>query len=233
MSANNQSQPLAMRDDGHADAQAMRVSACMDGQRDVSDVQLLLDAMGSPGDQTHLTWASYHIIGEVLRGQADVPGGTAPAAFLSEFRERMTKESGQTPSQPVLDTGSAAMVVHTHRLPAANDAVFRWKLVAGLASVAAVMAVAWGVLGASSPVGVEAGIQLADGAPSQAERVVDQRTADQASASTVVVQTPQGALIRDARLQQLLAEHRQNGLSALQMPAGFLRNATHDGGRSR
>lgn len=233
MSANNQSQPLVMRDDGDADVHAIRVSACMDGQRDGSEVQLLLDAMDSPGDQTLLTWTSYHIIGEVLRGQADVPGGTAPAAFLSEFRERMTKECGQTPSQPVLDTGSAAMVAHTHRVPAANDAVFRWKLVAGLASVAAVMAVAWGVLGVSAPVGSETGVQLADGAPTQGIPLVAQRSSEQPSTSTVVVQTPQGALIRDARLQQLLAEHRQNGLSALQMPAGFLRNATHDGGRSR
>ena len=35
-------------------------------------------------------------------------------------------------------------------------------------------------------------------------------------------------VLRDARLEQLLAEHRQyGGMSALQMPAGFLRDATH------
>jgi sigma-E factor negative regulatory protein RseA len=45
----------------------------------------------------------------------------------------------------------------------------------------------------------------------------------------VAVSTGQGILIRDARLEQMLAEHRQyGGMSALQMPAGFLRNATYD-----
>jgi sigma-E factor negative regulatory protein RseA len=43
----------------------------------------------------------------------------------------------------------------------------------------------------------------------------------------VVVQTPHGPVLRDPRLEQLLAQHRQyGGMSALQMPAGFLRDAT-------
>jgi sigma-E factor negative regulatory protein RseA len=53
--------------------------------------------------------------------------------------------------------------------------------------------------------------------------------AGDSSPSTVLVNTDRGTLIRDARLEQLLAEHRQfGGMSALQMPAGFLRDATHD-----
>ena len=37
-------------------------------------------------------------------------------------------------------------------------------------------------------------------------------------------------MLRDARLDELLAAHKQfGGTSALQMPAGFLRNATFDG----
>jgi sigma-E factor negative regulatory protein RseA len=40
-------------------------------------------------------------------------------------------------------------------------------------------------------------------------------------------------MIRDPRLDALLAAHRQfGGASALQMPSGFMRNATfEDGGR--
>jgi sigma-E factor negative regulatory protein RseA len=57
------------------------------------------------------------------------------------------------------------------------------------------------------------------------------------SASTiqpVVVQTAQGQVLRDARLEQLLSEHRQfGGMSALQAPAGFLRNATYDAAPQR
>ena len=38
-------------------------------------------------------------------------------------------------------------------------------------------------------------------------------------------------MIRDPRLDELLAAHKQfGGTSALQMPAGFLRNATFEGG---
>ena len=36
-------------------------------------------------------------------------------------------------------------------------------------------------------------------------------------------------MLRDARLDELLAAHKQfGGISALQMPAGFLRNATFE-----
>jgi sigma-E factor negative regulatory protein RseA len=50
----------------------------------------------------------------------------------------------------------------------------------------------------------------------------------------VVVQTTQGQVLRDPRLEQLLAEHRQfGGMSALQAPAGFLRNATYDSSPQR
>ncbi|MDV7394670.1 hypothetical protein RZS08_25020, partial [Arthrospira platensis SPKY1] len=45
-----------------------------------------------------------------------------------------------------------------------------------------------------------------------------------------LVVTPSGAvMLRDAELDQFMAAHRQwGGMSALQMPAGFLRNATYE-----
>ena len=107
---------------------------------------------------------------------------------------------------------------------AANDAVFRWKLVAGLASLAAVVAVTW-TIGTGGQDGQLAGPQMASATPMSE------------SASTiqpVVVQTAQGQVLRDARLEQLLSEHRQfGGMSALQAPAGFLRNATYDAAPQR
>jgi sigma-E factor negative regulatory protein RseA len=107
---------------------------------------------------------------------------------------------------------------------AANDTVFRWKMVAGLASLAAVAAVGWSMVG---PGGVQgpAGPQMAMLPPSP---VVAETT------QPVTVETPQGPMVRDARLEELLAEHRQfGGMSALQMPAGFLRNATYDAAPQR
>ena len=39
-----------------------------------------------------------------------------------------------------------------------------------------------------------------------------------------------GVMLRDPRLDELMAAHKQfGGTSALQMPSGFLRNATFDG----
>jgi sigma-E factor negative regulatory protein RseA len=114
------------------------------------------------------------------------------------------------------------------RAPAANDSLFRWKLVAGFASLAAVMAVSWSVLsGAPSGAG-GASPQLA-AAPATAPIPASTVETVAAPSTAVVVHTGQGPLIRDARLEELLAEHRQNaGMSALQMPTGFIRNATYD-----
>jgi sigma-E factor negative regulatory protein RseA len=52
----------------------------------------------------------------------------------------------------------------------------------------------------------------------------------QPEAGEVLARGQSGLMIRDARLDELLAAHRQlGGASALQMPAGFVRNATFDG----
>ena len=115
------------------------------------------------------------------------------------------------------------------RAEAANDAVFRWKLVAGFASLAAVMAVSWSVVSGSGS-NAAVGAQLASRAPdvSAPAAVVATVVAPSANAS-VAVNTGQGVLIRDAQLEALLAEHRQHGgMSALQTPSGFIRNATYD-----
>ena len=51
----------------------------------------------------------------------------------------------------------------------------------------------------------------------------------QATAPQVIVASPQGPMLRDPRLEELLAAHQQlGGTSALQEPSGFLRNAIFD-----
>ena len=42
---------------------------------------------------------------------------------------------------------------------------------------------------------------------------------------TIVSVSPQGPMIRDARLEELLAAHKQMGATTLQVPPGFVRNA--------
>ena len=112
----------------------------------------------------------------------------------------------------------------THRVwqqhESANDPVFRWKLLAGVASFAAVAAVLWQVVAPA----VEPAAQWVQLTPPQQVQLAGAAvTAEQA------VLTPQGVLVRDPQLQALLEAHRQfGGQSALQMPAGFLRNATYE-----
>jgi len=113
---------------------------------------------------------------------------------------------------------------------AANDAVFRWKLAAGFASLAAVAVVVWSIVGgAGGP--LQQGAVLAS-APAQPDLVRSNQSATTvvtASSETVWVATPQGVVMRDPRLEELMRTHRQTGGgAAFQVPAGFLRAATHD-----
>lgn len=206
------------------------LSALVDGELDQAQ---LADLLAAESDREALlgSWHAYQVIGDVLRGHGAMTSSRSPGDFVAGVRERL--DAGIVPVEQLLprDRRPVAPVppVLVVRGAAANESVFRWKLVAGVASLAAVMAVSWTVLsGAPSAVGGPSGPQLAAvPAPPEAAAPVVANAADPSSA--LVVNTGQGPLIRDARLEELLAEHRQNGsMSALQMPTGFIRNATYD-----
>jgi sigma-E factor negative regulatory protein RseA len=149
-------------------------------------------------------WQTYHLIGDVMRS-GELAAGTAPTAFLARFQLRLQQE------QRLAVVGHKAPVVEAAVRPAANDGSFQWKLVAGFASLAAVAAIGWTVVGGLG--GKPDGGQVAA-----------------VPAGTVIAGSERGAMIRDPRLDELLAAHRQlGGATALQTPAGFLRNATFDG----
>lgn len=169
----------------------------------------------------------YQLIGESLRGQVPVVSDTS-SAFLLGIQVRLGSEPSVRPTPTAALQSASTTEVTQVRAPAANDAVFRWKLVAGLASLAAVMAVSWTVLG-SAPAGSGVGAGAPQLALSQPAQTIPSPAGTEAAATPLVVNTRQGVLIRDAGLEALMAEHRQHGgVSALQMPAGFLRNATYD-----
>lgn len=204
------------------------LSALVDGEVDGALLDGLL-ASDEEGAEVLSSWHTYQVIGDVLRGSRVVAPAQAPGDFLAGVRERLRSEAAPVVNDrgTLVQTPPASLV----RVPAANDAVFRWKLVAGAASLAAVMAVSWTVLsGAPSGAGGATGPQLAS-APVATEAAVPVAVSAAVvpPSNAVVVNTGQGPLIRDARLEELLAEHRQNGgMSALQMPTGFIRNATYD-----
>ncbi len=153
-------------------------------------------------------WHTYHLIGDVLRS-GEFRAGMLPIEFLGEVRSRLQQE--QRVRAPAAAHEEPAVVPRSPLRAAENDATFRWKLVAGAASLTAMAAIAWNVAGAFP------------GKAPEARLAAGQR-------GTVLAGQQGGVMIRDPRLDEFLAAHRQlGGASALQMPAGFLRNATFEG----
>ena len=200
------------------DARRLSVSALVDGELSPAELDALLrDGADSAGWDAD--WKTFHLIGDVLRGSEPVVPSRLPSDFAARVTQSLQGELIVRPAAP-------ESVAHLRAAPA-NDAVFRWKFVAGLASLAAVAAVGWALVGTVTP-SSSSGPQLALTSPPTVQGM------PQEPSQAVVVQTPQGQVLRDARLEQLLAEHRQyGGMSALEMPTGFLRNATYDAAPQR
>ncbi|PUA99468.1 MULTISPECIES: sigma-E factor negative regulatory protein [unclassified Acidovorax] len=189
-----------------------QLSALADGQLQGDEFAAAL--AWAAEDEGRDTWEVYHLVGDVLRS-SELARPVSPA-FLSRLREELAKEA--PPQRPQVPAQLDNVAVH---LPvAANASVFRWKMVAGFASLAAVAAIGWTSFSQLQGAG-GAGSQLAaapEGARAQGAPVVAVADAD-----------GQQVMIRDPRLDELLAAHKQFGsTSALQMPAGFLRNATFE-----
>ncbi|WP_236598224.1 sigma-E factor negative regulatory protein [Alicycliphilus denitrificans] len=168
-------------------------------------------------------WRIYHLIGDTLRSSEVTH--VADPAFLGRLREQLALEprhGAVAMAQPLVQVAPAPHETAPHAPDAAaNVSVFRWKLAAGFASLAAVAALGW-----------NAYLGLGGTAPQGAQLAAAQPPAEAAAPAFVATAGgPQGQqiMIRDPRLDELLAAHKQFGsTSALQMPAGFLRNATFE-----
>ena len=166
-------------------------------------------------------WNAYHIVGEVLRSSAlGAPPG-ADMTFVSRVQHCIASEVAPAEkalhlrAAPVLQPLRPGIVAPQPENTgpgryAANDGSYRWKIVAGFASLAAVCVIAWGASGLISR----------NEAPKLA--------LDQGSAQ-LVVSSPMGLMVRDIRLEEQLADHRQlGGAAALRMPSGFFRNTAFE-----
>lgn len=215
----------AVRSDGWADSAAVnemgkreQLSALADGQLHGDELaQALAYAEQSDGQAT---WQLYHLVGDVLRS-SDLAKPARPD-FMVRLRDELAKERAVvTPASP-----AQVAVVAPAMENAANAAVFRWKMVAGFASLAAVAAIGWTSLASLQ----SGGTPGASGA--QLVLAPEQASSPAGGAPAVAVADAEGGsqvMIRDPRLDELLAAHKQFGsTSALQMPAGFLRNATFE-----
>ena len=187
------------------------ISALADGHLHGEVLEEALDLF-TADDLAMASWADCHLIGDVLRAPAvaagRLPFHDAGTLFLGRFNQALTASS--PPATDAL-VGLLPTVMNTGLVkPAANDSWFRWKLAAGFATLAAVSVTVWTL--SATPRDVASG-----------------QLAQQSAPARVLVVSPQGVVVRDARLNELLASHKQLGYgSALQAPSGFLQSAAFE-----
>ncbi|MGN1056365.1 MAG: sigma-E factor negative regulatory protein [Comamonas sp.] len=186
------------------------LSALVDGELHGDELEQALACAESA--QGCASWELYHLVGDVLR---------SPDLAHHSQHDLLTGLRAQLAQEPSLSLASAPLeqvaaplesshsAVVALRDPAANASVFRWKVAASFASVAAVAAIGWNLMGV----------------PAQDGALLASQTAP--AAETVVVTENGESVLRDPRLDALMASHQQYASrAALQAPAEFLRNAS-------
>jgi sigma-E factor negative regulatory protein RseA len=200
------------------------ISALADGQLRGEEFARAVES-ATEDAQALATWHAYHVVGDVLRC-GELAAYHHDVDFMARLKTRLRQEQIQVRAEETI--GFVAKNAYPERGSgqnsaenrAANESIFRWKLVAGFASLAAVVSIGWNGFTAVNP---------AISQPQLAQAVMPVQP--QAAPSAVAVADGGSAvLIRDPRLDAFLAAHEQfGGTSALQMPAGFFRNATFEG----
>lgn len=179
-----------------------RLSALADGELGAEGLPSAIDDV-IDDESARQAWWTYHLIGDVLREGAGAPV-LSTQQMAADVRRRIALEGM---------TVAAANPAQVRPAPreAANDGVFRWRLVAGVCALAAALSLTWSLSGRG---GNESAV-LADG-----------------RASMAAPEGP-GSMIRDAQLDDLIAAHRRaGGMTGFGASSGFVRNATFEvGGR--
>lgn len=185
------------------------ISALADGCLSAAESAKVIDGLLAD-DEALRSWHAYHVTGDVLR-TADLAPATDDFAFLARLEQRLKLESGP-------DVVTLAEPQRILPDESANAAVFKWKLLAGVAC-----------LGLAGVIGLNLGMPLSKTGGEQMA-VLPSATS---SAPVITVADGAGAgMVRDPQLDALMAAHQQlGGHSALQAPAGFLRHAAYEGSR--
>lgn len=195
------------------------LSALADGQLQGENFARAMAALAA-SDAARLHWHAYHVAGDILRC-SDLADCRGDRSFVMRLRTRLALS--EEPERLDVAVSAVGMAAPSSNAPtlvpvlaSANDADMRWKWLAAAASVVAVATMGWHL----SQVGAGTSAQLALTAAGNG--VVATNVAQPS-----IEEPPR--MLRDPRLDELLAAHRQlGGTSALQMPAGFLRNATFE-----
>ena len=211
----------------HIETPQDALSALADGQLRGEAFAVAVERVAQQ-PEAQATWHAYHVVGDVLRS-SDLAFCADDQGFLARFQSRLALEPVLVPPVNAINLvainayeSSAKTLFDTQDASddeAANAPNYRWKLVASVASFLAVVVVGWNVAGGSGTSRTDQ--QLAQTTPTVP---VLQVVAQDDTAGTA----PQ-VMLRDARLDALMAAHKQfGGTSALQMPAGFISNATYE-----
>ena len=218
-------------------AMAQALSAWMDGETlpgGVDETQLL-DWMGID-ESARMVWQDWHLAGDLLRqSHADELVQTAlpveSAAWMAGLQQALSRTRVASSDEDVLAEmhGTQEVAVpepvqlpavrqapashhvdhfETRREPA-NDGVWRWKLAAGFASVAAVALLGWNVLALQPQVNSLA--LLAQPSPLAGQQ---QTPAEPPTEPTPPAMADAGSL-PDHQLQDMLAAHAQIGGQSL------------------
>ena len=200
-----------MKSNGLVDVE--RVSALADGALSSEQFTVAMESLLSD-PQAIQSWHTYHLVGDVLRSDAGSMSTDGGMGFWLRLESRLETETVRSGDSDELGESVHALV-GGGQLSSANEDVFRWKLLAGVACFGFAGVLGWGAWSQTA-----------------------QPQGDQFSA--VQLQSPQaqtpvgasalsGVMLRDPVLDDLLAQHqRLGGHSALQIPTGFWRNATYE-----
>lgn len=217
---------------------AEQVSALVDGQLKGDEFVEVLAALES-SNAARAQWDTYHVLGDVLRSNQ-----LSACAHDADFVQRLRLRLSENPTEFVAVDAvpiNAGTQAHLKSESANNSS---WRRLAGFSAVLLLGVLAWQGLHWANLSDPTAAPQLAQqnvSIPAQVAPAVTLTPPDaqvagqaliQADGSSAMALAPDAQLmIRDPQLDALLAAHRQfGGTSALQMPAGVLRNATFSEG---
>lgn len=212
------------------DGVRQQLSCLVDGELDAAELDALLSATAP--DEVSACWQAYQVIGDVLRAPELAACGRDPQ-WLEQFRQRLQAEAG-APALPATDVAPKRHVDPAlAQQPAANDGVFRWKMVAGLASFAAVAAVGWNLFGTLQPASAPDAAVLAQNEisePAPETRNVAWNQGRVPSRFWSPAQPPYTMVLRNPELDRMLAQQAgSNPDPAVQRASEFFRNAGYEG----
>ncbi len=172
------------------------------------------------------TWHTYHVVGDLMR-MGELQFVDRDRAFLQRLKSNLAQEVTPVNNKEISVSGPDVRRLERQieSMPAGNEAQFRWKAWGGIASLCAVSFVVW-----QMSANFDKQVEFAQVTPISTPDLTVAPPRIAAGAGNTLVIDNQGVMIRDPRLDALLAAHQQSGgASAFQNPTGFVRSATFTG----